>query len=395
MSLTHLSLFSGIGGLDIAAEKAGFETVGQCEWWDYARGRLEKHWPGIPRWRDIRSLTGESFYERTGLRTVDVISGGFPCQPFSLAGKRRGQEDDRYLWPEMLRVIEELKPTWVIGENVAGLVSMVKPGATVGVESRSINRQPDADFYEAVLSRQEDFLLLDLIRDLERIGYEVQPFIIPACAVGASHRRDRLALIAHANKIRRDVRRPGRQRVHRDTPCHETGTGGEDVAHAHGGGHLHGRHEIHPAETRQHAQCQPLGCGEDVADTKRVRRGRTAINPIMTKNGTVRHRNKQGGQSYARLDQVVAMFPTPKASDCKGSGPPGSKSQEHDAKKGNLKGYILMPTPTARDWKSPDLNPETEMFSAKTELNTIVGGQLNPAWVEWLMGFPPGWTDIG
>ena len=194
--LTHLSLFSGIGGLDLAAEWAGFRTVGQCEWADYPTKVLEKHWPSVPRWRDIRTLTKESFYERTGLRTVDVISGGFPCQPFSIAGKRRGTEDDRYLWPEMLRVVEELRPTWIVGENVAGLISMVKSVSGFGVESRSINRFPDADYYEAILSRQEDMLLVSLVGDLERIGYEVQPFVIPACAVGAPHRRDRVAIVA-------------------------------------------------------------------------------------------------------------------------------------------------------------------------------------------------------
>lgn len=168
--MTHLSLFSGIGGLDIAAEWAGFETVGQCEWADYPTKVLEKHWPDVPRWRDIRTLTKEDFYERTGLHTVDLISGGFPCQPFSVAGKRRGKEDDRYLWPEMLRVIQELRPAWVVGENVAGLVSLA---------------------------------LDQVLSDLESVGYTCQTFIISACAVDALHRRDRCAIVAYANNGRR------------------------------------------------------------------------------------------------------------------------------------------------------------------------------------------------
>ena len=199
--LTHLSLFSGIGGLDFAAEMAGIQTVGQCEWADYPTKVLEKHWPDVPRWRDIRTLTGESFYEKTGMRTVDVISGGFPCQPFSVAGKRRGKEDDRYLWPEMLRVISELRPTWVVGENVAGIVNMA---------------------------------LDQVYADLENEGYAVQAFIIPACAVDAPHRRDRCAIISHYNEVRCDLRGFEGKRIYGDAPRHEADTGGKNVEDADG-----------------------------------------------------------------------------------------------------------------------------------------------------------------
>lgn len=195
---THLSLFTGIGGLDLAAEWAGFRTVGQCEWKEgHTTKVLEKHWPNVPRWRDIRTLTKESFYERTGLHTVNVISGGFPCQPFSFAGKRRGTADDRYLWPEMLRVVSELRPTWVVGENVAGILTMEQPGAVSGVESRNVSILQDQILYEATWSRQKNLLLPQLLGSLEGIGYDVQVFVFPACAVGAPHRRDRVFIVAN------------------------------------------------------------------------------------------------------------------------------------------------------------------------------------------------------
>lgn len=151
----------------------------------------------VPKWRDIRTLTGGNFYEKTGLQTVDVISGGFPCQPFSVAGKRRGAEDDRYLWPEMLRVIDEIRPTWVVGENVAGIINMA---------------------LDTVLS------------DMEGKGYAARTFVIPACATDAAHRRDRVAIVAHAS-IEGNGRLPVQSWQSRQTDT-DTDRRGEDVAHA-------------------------------------------------------------------------------------------------------------------------------------------------------------------
>lgn len=171
--LTHLSLFSGIGGLDLAAEAAGFVTVGQCEWADFPTRVLEKHWPDVPRWRDIHGLSADDFIRRTGCKTVTVISGGFPCQPHSVAGKRKASCDERDLWPEMRRVISEIKPRWVVAENVPGLLS-----------------SENGRFFAGVLG------------DFAALGFDVGWGITSAVAVGAVHRRERIAIIAHAHSFR-------------------------------------------------------------------------------------------------------------------------------------------------------------------------------------------------
>lgn len=167
--MNHLSLFSGIGGLDLAAEWAGIQTVGQCEIDEYCQKILKKHWPQVPKWNDIRRLTEKSFFEKTKLSRVDIISGGFPCQPFSVAGKRKGKEDERYLWGEMFRVIKELQPDWVVGENVPGIINLA---------------------------------LEDILIDLEGEGFETRTFVFPACAVGAWHRRYRVAIVGNRQKSR-------------------------------------------------------------------------------------------------------------------------------------------------------------------------------------------------
>ena len=253
--ITHLSLFSGIGGLDLAAEWAGFTTVGQCEFADYPTKVLEKHWPDVPRWRDIRTLTGESFYERTGLRTVDLISGGFPCQPFSVAGKQRGKEDDRYLWPEMVRVIQELRPTWIVGENVAGIVKLA---------------------------------LADILSELEACGYRARTFLIPAFAVGARHRRYRVAIVGYSQyhgssspEVSRSVTKTGgRGKKGKDTTGESPGTGkpgnSTDVANTSIEGV--GRLSIQPGKPRQEGT-HVKWSSEDMANTESQR---------QQGNGTIR-----------------------------------------------------------------------------------------------------------
>lgn len=171
--LTHLSLFSGIGGLDLAAEAAGFITVGQCEWADYPTKVLEKHWPDVPRWRDIRGLSADNFRRRTGRETVTVISGGFPCQPHSVAGLRKASSDERDLWPEYRRIVSEFKPRWVVAENVRGLLS-----------------SEDGRFFRGIL------------RDFANLGYDVGWCCIRASDVGAIHSRERVAIVAHSNSYR-------------------------------------------------------------------------------------------------------------------------------------------------------------------------------------------------
>ena len=185
--MTHASLFSGIGGAEIAATWMGWTNLFHCEINPFGRKVLEYWYPNSTSYEDI---TKTDFSEWRG--RVDVLTAGFPCQPFSVAGQRKGADDDRYLWPQVVRAVHEIRPAWVVGENVAGILTMVQPGEEVEVGSGS------ALFDENHLYRTEQQYVLETVcQDLEREGYSVQPFVIPACAVGAPHRRDRVWFVAN------------------------------------------------------------------------------------------------------------------------------------------------------------------------------------------------------
>jgi DNA (cytosine-5)-methyltransferase 1 len=160
--MTHGSLFSGIGGFDLAAEWMGWENIFHCEWNPFGQKVLKYHFPNSISYEDITKTNFTIHRER-----IDILTGGFPCQPYSMAGKRLGKEDERHLWPEMLRAIREIQPRWVVGENVLGLVNW--SGGLV--------------FHEVQA-------------DLEAEGYEVQPYVLPAVSVNAPHRRDRVWFVA-------------------------------------------------------------------------------------------------------------------------------------------------------------------------------------------------------
>lgn len=189
--MNHLGLFEGIGGFSIAARWMGWETKAWCEWNPFCQQTLKYHFPEAEGFGDITKTDFTPY-----ANTIDILTGGFPCQPFSQAGKRKGKEDERHLWPEMLRAIGEIQPRWIIGENVSGLVNW--SGGLVFEEVQT---------------------------DLEAKGYEVAPFLLPACGKDAPHRRDRVWIIAYSdsnrnrNIERQDREKDGLQEQYREAIC--------------------------------------------------------------------------------------------------------------------------------------------------------------------------------
>lgn len=205
--MKQLDLFAGIGGISLAAEWAGIETVAFCEKEPFAQSILRRRFPGRPVYDDVFHLTREVL-ERDGITGIDIVAGGFPCQPFSHAGRRTGTADDRYLWPEMCRIVGELRPAWVFAENVDGLVSMAQSGGQLVLED------------ETTLCEETEMVLETIRKDLEDLGYQSVPVIVPACGVGAAHRRYRIFILGyteHSGCGGQSWRRTGQE--HADEQC--------------------------------------------------------------------------------------------------------------------------------------------------------------------------------
>ena len=260
MNLRHIDLYAGIGGFTLACEWNGIETILFVEKDRYCQKVLRKHYPKIPIVEDIRDVKkikevvancnpagqpnrdeeyrgqqtqkGKGQYSSsgygiginsTGSKTATtnqpaiLVTAGFPCQPFSVAGKRRGKADDRYLWPETLAVIKAIKPEWVLLENVAGIVGMVEQYRNFRVEGRSVIRTEEEDIFKGLYTQQEIMLLNTLRKDLEGEGFETLWLIIPACAVNAPHRRDRVWIVGNSTKLHKyashDKRATGKAQV--------------------------------------------------------------------------------------------------------------------------------------------------------------------------------------
>ena len=286
-----LSLFSGIGGLDLAAEWAGMETVAFCEIEPYAVEILKRRWPDVPVYSDVRELDREQL-EADGILPIDVVTGGFPCQDLSVAGKQAGLEGARSgLWFEMLRVIAECRPSFVLAENVRGAVNLAL-----------------------------DTVYANLVGE----GYEVRPYVIPASAVGAPHQRERLFVVG----VREDVADCASERLQRSLAEEGSECGGKNGRELAVEGGCAGK--LWPTP---HRNCS---------------------------NGAGAH-----GDGGLNIQTAVSLWRTPDANCMRG---PSSEER--------------------MKWKRGKGMP--------ISINDQVGkGSLNPAWVEILMGFPIGWTDVG
>jgi len=298
--MNHASLFSGIGGAEVAASWMGWHNAFHCEIQEFPRKVLEYWFPNSESYEDITKTNFAKWHGK-----VDVLTGGFPCQPFSLAGRRKGADDNRYLWPHMLRAIREIQPTWVVGENVAGIKTMVE-----SCQVAKLGRSDDI-FEENHIYREESKFTLDKIcQDLEEAGYSVQPLVIPACAVGAPHRRDRVWIVAHRADARAETMQQGRQdgvhaaRPSADSQCNGLSTQGN-------GNQREGKKESQEGQDRPQPRSRRHGSGTtpSYAHGTRQRRRKNKQEPFTecsrTPNLGTRRKERLAAHSYSNGSHEV------------------------------------------------------------------------------------------
>jgi hypothetical protein len=356
---THGSLFSGIGGPEIAAEEMGWKNMFHCEINPFGRKILDYWFPNSKSYEDI---TKTNFTEWRG--KINVLTGGFPCQPFSCAGQRKGAEDDRYLWPEMLRAIREIQPDWVVGENVAGILSMVQPGSETALgREESLFGEVDR---KRILHRQE-YVVETVCNDLEREGYFVQPVVIPACAV---------EVVEHPMKAAARTK-------------DRTGTKLNNLSSGAAFGLL------------------PTPMASDATTGAIIGKNDQFV---TTRNGTPRRINQNGQNGCVGLARMVRLLPTPNAREADKY----SKKYNPNSQMGTALTAMavngMLPTPAARDYQ-PSVSPQAlkrkngkMRTDALCNLPVMLGehhsqnggktSQLNPLFVAEMMGFPPDWTVL-
>ena len=285
---THLDLFSGIGGFALAAGWAGYNTIGFCEIEDYPRRVLSKRFSGVPIHGDIRELDGSVY------RGVSLITGGYPCQPFSAAGKRGGASDDRHLWPQMLRVIKQARPVFVVAENVAGHI-------TLGLD--------------------------EVLADLESEGYAGRAIVVPACAVNAPHRRDRVWIIARS--LAHSEQQGLQGHVEQQTESSDAPSGcSTDTTVAHSGSGRRQGGEL------QAGRNEPGLCGTDVGDTDS-----SGMERPRSEQQTAR--SSRAGEDVAHSDSKRRRMWNPVRQDAEDAGQ-SSRSTQHGTGKfiGRLGGAV-------------------------------------------------------
>lgn len=409
--MNHASLFSGIGGAEVAASMMGWQNLFHCEIQEFPRKVLDYWFPNSISYEDI---TKTDFHQWHG--KVDVLTGGFPCQPFSLAGRRKGADDNRYLWPQMLRAIRQIHPTWVVGENVAGIKTMV--------ESCQVTKMGRTDdlFEENYIYREESRFTLDKIcADLEAEGYSVQPIVIPACSVGAPHRRDRVWIVARristtpsnpnsSNDNRRSEEIQGKSQKERLSERNDIRKPGftSDVL-----GHI------------AHTQCDGYssqGHGNQRAREKKSKEGQDRPQPGVRRHGSSKTSSYSNSHRQRRRANINRS-PSPNAADrptlalaarkgllptpCSIEATKFTKTINPNSQMGQgitalaVNGLLL--TPSATDGLRSTMTMDSLKSHNKENANLAeqiahkVGGgtsQLNPLFVEEMMGFPLMWTAL-